>query len=89
MKSIAVSWLKYQLQFNGYQRYLFVFPDVYGIENCLLIKQLLVLHVHVISRWAEALRDRVLSTALAKNHAKPANGDTSPIKKINNFQFFQ
>ena len=54
--------------------------------------------------WAECVMGRVcygpscpvtiyvtkfLSTALAKNHAKPANGDTSPIKKINNFQFFQ
>ena len=30
---------------------------------------------------------QILSTALAKNHAKPANGDTSSVKKINNFQF--
>ena len=29
----------------------------------------------------------MLSTALAKNHAKPANGDTSSVKKINKFQF--
>ena len=37
----------------------------------------------------ELLVAELLSTALAKNHAKPANGDTSPIKKINNFQFLQ
>ena len=31
---------------------------------------------------------RVLSTALAKNHAKPAKGDTSHVTKMNLFCFF-
>ena len=32
---------------------------------------------------------RVLSTALAKNHAKPAKGDTSHVTKMNIFCFSQ
>ena len=43
-----------------------------------------------------ALRDEkeqylinVLSTALAKNHAKPAKGDTSHVTKMNIFRFSQ
>ena len=30
----------------------------------------------------------MLSTALAKNHAKPAKGDTSHVTKMNIFLFF-
>ena len=32
---------------------------------------------------------QVLSTALAKNHAKPAKGDTSHVTKMNIFCFSQ
>ena len=31
----------------------------------------------------------ILSTALAKNHAKPAKGDTSHVTKMNIFRFSQ
>ena len=31
--------------------------------------------------------EKVLCTALAKNHAKPAKGDTSHVTKMNIFRF--
>ena len=34
------------------------------------------------------LEHDVLSTAIAKNHAKPAKGDTSHVTKMNIFRFF-
>ena len=40
-------------------------------------------------RSLSAKRAKILSTALAKNHAKPAKGDTSHVTKMNLFCFSQ
>ena len=42
-----------------------------------------------IQDFLEVFINEVLSTALAKNHAKPAKGDTSHVTKMNIFCFSQ